>query len=277
MKFTLVKGTFLPIAGIPDGDTVKFKPQCWSTLEGLESAGRRLKKSKRGCGTVALRYEGIDAPERGAKEPFASAATAKNIELLGLRDVYDEGPGYILVRQLGPWGRPIAFVFAGEEAPAEDGASICLDVELMKQSVNFQLIRAGAVYPLFYETLDENLREAIASEVREARRAERGLWPRDNTTDGVSWGSKWSLPKISPIFPKLWRRLKTYLRENDCRPEEITLATFEDFLREQGDQLYIAPNLQDRVLLSDIVDINVGEERTTVRMRYSPEELIFIS
>ena len=121
------------------------------------------------------------------------------------------------------------------------------------------------------------MREAIASEVREARRAERGLWPRDNTTDGVSWGSKWSLPKISPIFPKLWRRLKTYLRENDCRPEAITLATFEDFLREQGDQLYIAPNLQDRVLLSDIVDINVGEERTTVRMRYSPEELIFIS
>ena len=93
MKFTLVKGTFRPIAGIPDGDTVKFKPQCWSTLEGLESAGRRLKKSKRGGGTVALRYEGIDAPERGAKEPFASAATAKNIELLGLRDVYDEGPG----------------------------------------------------------------------------------------------------------------------------------------------------------------------------------------
>lgn len=276
MKFTLVKGTFMPIAGIPDGDTVKFKPQCWSTLEGLEGACR-LKKSKRGGGTVALRYEGIDAPERGAKEPFASAATAKNIELLGLRDVYDEGPGYILTCQLGPWGRPIAFVFAGEEAPAEDGASICLDVELMKQSVNFQLIRAGAVYPLFYETLGEKLREAIASEVREARAAERGLWRRDNTTDGVSWGSKWSLPKISPICPKLWRRLKKYLREKDCSGEEITLATFKNFLREEGDRLYIAPNLQDEVLLSDIVDINVGEERTTVRMRYSPEELVFIS
>ena len=103
MPFTLIKGTFIPAAGIPDGDTVRFQVNNPVLLDRLTGTGLPLDLNQNN-NTVSLRYEGIDAPERGAREPFACDATARNINLLGLSDVYATGPGYILARQLGPWG-----------------------------------------------------------------------------------------------------------------------------------------------------------------------------
>ena len=76
MPFTLIKGTFMPAAGIPDGDTVRFRADNPLLLCGLERKVDPLDINSRNC-TVALRYEGIDAPERGAREPFACDATAR--------------------------------------------------------------------------------------------------------------------------------------------------------------------------------------------------------
>ena len=292
MLFTLIKGTFIPLPrtwkegtivaetpSIPDGDTVRFRPDNEALLKGIPSQGEALKINPTNR-TVSLRYEGIDAPERGSKEPFASAATAKNLECLRLVDIYACSRGYILTRQLGPHGRPIAFVFAGDEVRGNhaDGASVSLDVEWMRESVNFRLINAGAVYPLFYQTLDEKLRAAISIEASVVREAGRGFWPWDNTTDGVSWSSRWSLPDIYPIFPKLWRRLQTYVQANGSREESCTLATFEDYLVERCDKLEIVGEPPGPKRLSDIVDVRVGNgnKSTTIRMCYLPEELIFI-
>ena len=80
-------------------------------------------------GTISLRYEGIDAVEKDAIEPHASDATRKNLEFLGLPEPGAEGPGYILASQIGPNGRPICFVFAGDTEVPDGTEGFFLEVE----------------------------------------------------------------------------------------------------------------------------------------------------
>ncbi len=161
MPFTLLKGTFKPAAGRPDGDSVRFAPNDPSPLFSLPRRGRRPRVNQNN-GTVQLRFEGIDSMEKDAKEPFASDATNKNFELLGLTSPTDEADGYILANQIDPHGRPICFVFSGS-AEEKDGESVFLTAERMKESVNYKLIEAGAAYPLFYDTLFTDLRSGLAT------------------------------------------------------------------------------------------------------------------
>ncbi|WP_217808394.1 hypothetical protein, partial [Palleronia marisminoris] len=71
-------------------------------------------------GSIQLRYEGIDTLEKSAITPFSSDATASNLELAATEGGTTNAPGYIYSNQIGPHGRPIAFVFAGE-APGKTG------------------------------------------------------------------------------------------------------------------------------------------------------------
>lgn len=270
MPLTILKGTFKPATGIPNGDTVRFRPDDPSPLFTLPRQGRSPRVNRHN-GTIALRYEGIDALEKDAKKRFASVATKKNIKLLGLRNSKDEAPGYILAGRIGPNGRPISFVFAGD-AEEDHGTSVFLDANRMKESVNFRLLETGAVYPLFYDTLFGDLRSALASAAASARSSKIGFWPNDKTKSGVVWGGAKSLPKLDPIFPKLWRRLEKYTQNRDFRDESDTLDAFIDFLQANRDRLFIIS--QSRFTdLDNIVDV-VGN---TVRLPFLPEDLIFVS
>jgi endonuclease YncB( thermonuclease family) len=270
MAFTLLKGRFKPAAGIPDGDSVRFAPTDPSPLFTLRRQGRTPRVNQNN-GTVQLRFEGIDALEKEAKEPFASDATSKNLDLLGLFSPTDESDGYILANQIGPNGRPICFVFAGDTDDS-DGSSIFLDVERMKLSVNFQLINAGVVYPLFYDTLYGDLRSALASAAVSARESKLGIWPDDKTTTGVTWAGVSSLPNLDPIFPKLWRRLEKYTQNRDFRDESDTLDAFIDFLQATRDRLFILSESRFTDL-DNIVVVN-GDN---VSLPFLPEDLVFVS
>lgn len=270
MTFTLLKGRFKPAAGIPDGDSVRFGPIDPSPLFTLPRQGRTPRVNQNN-GTVQLRFEGIDALEKEAKEPFAADATAKNIELLGLSSPADESDGYILANQIGPYGRPICFVFEGD-ADEPDGSSIFLDVERMKLSVNFQLIDVGAVYPLFYDTLYGDLRSALAASAVSARTSGRGIWPHDQTTTGVTWTGASSLPNLDPIFPKLWRRLEKYTQNRDFRDESDTLDAFIDFLLANRDRLFILT--ESRFTDLDNIVVVIGDD---VSLPFLPDDLIFLS
>jgi hypothetical protein len=71
MPFTLIKGTFVPAAGTPDGDSVRFLADnngLWNTLQ-----GRPVNISPVN-GTVQLRFEAIDAIEKKAILPFSMDA-----------------------------------------------------------------------------------------------------------------------------------------------------------------------------------------------------------
>ena len=267
MPFTLFTGTFKPESGEPDGDSIRFMPD--NPMESpISESGIETGE------TINLRYEGIDTLEidrdgNGIDQGcFGYEATNKNRELLGVPNQDDTKEGYILTRRLTRWGRPIAFLFTGE-APEQDGSSVWLTADWMKDSVNFQLIEAGLAYPLFYDTLFKDLREAIKSAAAAAQSKRLGLWPHDQTRDGVIWNGRDSLAELQPIFPKIWRRLKKYARQGS---EADTLDTFISFLRRDPDRLSITSESR----FTDLDNI-VKVKGNTIWLPYSPDDLIFMS
>lgn len=270
MTFRVIKGTYKPGAGTPDGDSVRFAPDDPSTLFELPRRGRALRLNQNN-GTIQLRFEGIDAPEKEAITAYSTTATERNLELLGLANDEDESRGYILSNQVGPNGRPICFVYAGN-TEAEDGSELFLDSESMVDSVNFQLLQEGYVYPLFYDTLYQDLRQTLALAVAAAREVNAGLWPVDASLAGIEWEGARSLASMPPIFPKLWRRLERYTQDRDYRDVADTLAEFTSFLAEQSDRLVIISSAR-ATDLEDILDI----EGNRIRLTVDPVDLFFIS
>ena len=273
MPFTLFTGIFKPESGDPDGDSLHFMPHSLDQLRELPKQKKELQVSS--TDTVNLRYEGIDTLEidrHGKGEDqgcFAYKATSKNRELLGVPNRNDEAEGYILTRQLGSYGRPIAFLFTGK-APERNGSSVWLTVDWMKESVNLRLVEAGLAYPSFYDTLFADLRETIKSAAASAKSRMLGLWPHDQTTNGVTWDGKDSFSNLDPIFPKIWRRLKRYAKES---PEADTLNTFIDFLRKgERDRLFIISESR----CTDLDNI-IKVKGSTIWLPYSPDDLIFIA
>jgi endonuclease YncB( thermonuclease family) len=301
MPFILIKGTFHLVnltkngkeTGFePDGDSIQFKPSDQSLLDQLEQLGRAYKLSK--IGSVQLRFEGIDAlelhykPSKGGKVTHQRRALAKEArdfltEQLGLNPVNyappdevrvkppvekDATPGYILSRSLEVHGRPVSFVFAGDPPPEyEDGEEVNLKIPLLKKSLNYKLIQNGHAYPLFYETLFADLREALAKAAQQAREKKRGLWQYDRSTDGLKVSGQESLETDGVIFPKLFRRLTDYLAESN---DEID--GFLEWLQKKKEQV------QDLDTLNFTHFDNILELKgNRIKMRQSPEKLVFIS
>jgi endonuclease YncB( thermonuclease family) len=260
MAFFIIKGVFNPDNGIPDGDSVRFLADDDSNFDRLD--GRVDFKSG---GEVQLRYEGIDALEKAAIKPFSSDATKLNKELLGGTE--NGQIGYILSNHTDPNGRPVCFVFAGAAADP-DGAEIMLEAELLRQSVNYQLLAAGIVYPLFYETLYKELRDEMVEVVKKARSAKLGLWKEDASTKGFILKPPVNLPKLPPIFPKLWRRIDTFYSRPSNKNK--TAKQFLESLAQGSDRLFTIPD-QRWIKLSTALEVN-GD---TLKFKYKPEEMIF--
>ncbi|MGL5833914.1 MAG: thermonuclease family protein [Waterburya sp.] len=262
MPFTIIKGIFNPQSGIPDGDSVRFLANDDSLFDRL--AGRVEFKSG---GEVQLRYEGIDALEKAAIEPFSSDATKRNLELLGGAE--NGQPGYILANQIEQNGRPVCFVFTGNPDDA-DGSEIILEPETLQKSVNYQLLAAGFVYPLFYDTLYKELRDRLVAAVTTARQKELGIWTEDATNQGFTVKPPVNLAELEPIFPKLWRRLETFYR----RPsnQDQTVKQFLESLAQGSDRLFTIPD-QRSIKFSTALEVKGNK----LKVQYKPEEMIFRS
>jgi endonuclease YncB( thermonuclease family) len=208
MPFTLIKGRFKPQAGFPDGDSVRFiadNSNLWNKLEGRPVAFGTGPKTK---GTVQLRFEGIDAIEKGAIKPLSTKARDSMLALIKYHAVTNEEPtGYILARMTDDrTRRPICFVFSGK-TNLQDGANVFLDRVMLRDSVNYKQMEAGFAYPLYYNTLFASLREEFNNALIYAKPKKSGYWKEDATTSGVKINSKNDLKTIPPIWPKIWRRL----------------------------------------------------------------------
>lgn len=181
--------------------------------------------------------------------------------------------GYILTRQIGSYGRPVSFLFTCE-TKKEDGSSISLDVDMLKCSVNYQLICEGHAYPLFYQTLDPDIRKAIKSAADQAECERLGIWECEKTTSGVTLYKSLRLPY--PIQPKLWRRLEKYKEAEGFRQNTntIKLDGFLNFLiRNYQKRVLIVPQMRF-VDFADIVCVNKGEN--SVRLLYASKDIIFL-
>jgi endonuclease YncB( thermonuclease family) len=260
MAFLIIKGIFNPDNGIPDGDSVRFLADDDSLFDQLE--GRVEFKSG---GEVQLRYEGIDALEKAALKPFSSDATKRNIELLGGEE--NGQPGYILSSHADRNGRPVCFVFAGDSADS-DGSEIFLETEGLRESVNYQLLVEGFVYPMFYETLYKELRDEMVGAVQSARKEKKGIWAKDVSNQGLTVKPPVNLAKLDPVFPKLWRRLEAFYgrRSNQTK----TVKQFVASLTTGDDRLFTIPD-QRWIKLSTALEVK-GDK---LKLLYQPEEMIF--
>ncbi|MEW5987292.1 MAG: hypothetical protein AB1791_11700 [Chloroflexota bacterium] len=264
MPFLLIKGRFKPQAGVPDGDSVRFRADDLTLWQKLE--GKPVKPGKQGetKDTVQLRLEGIDAIEKGATKPLATEARDNMFKLIGFDEATNPEPeGYILTRMTDDTsGRPIAFAFAGATDRNDGDLGVFLDAPLLRQSVNFRQATAGYAYPLYYNTLFASLREEFNKAIACARLSEVGYWPADKTLTGVIVRNRADLATIPPIWPKLWRRLETYFRNHS------SLAGFKEFLAAENERLDILSIIEERGL-QDVVEV-VGDQ---VRLTEPPENL----
>ena len=235
VSYTLLRGSFviryptLPRQGPePDGDTVKFRPDTPSLVEGLaRPSGRPPDLNARG---ISVRLEAIDALETHFSETHqeldgADEARDELLRLLGFTNVtffedlpnkvhtadQDEIRGHVLSNGIDANGRLIGFVYPGE-ADAPDGSTVFLENPRLDRSANAMLLDAGLVYPAFYATLPASLRSHLADVSRAARAAGKGIWPR-STADPNGAATLTDLPDAEAlvIWPKLFRRLVPFL------------------------------------------------------------------
>lgn len=270
MPFTLIKGEFVPEAGRPDGDSMRFRPVDPDPIFKLKRRGRAPKINQNN-GTIQLRFEGIDTLESKAVQPFSSDATESNLELCGVPDGTGTASGYILSNQIGPNGRPIAFVYLGNSAE-QDGESVFLDTKRMKESVNYKQIERGHAFPLFYDTLFSDLRRELALLVIKVRKSKKHIWDSDVTNTGALYSGPDSLASMPPIFPKLWRRLEKYSKDPDIA-DPSSLSEFKDYLESLREERVFVISESHSTGFDNIVQI----DRNKVKLMHLPEDLIITS
>jgi hypothetical protein len=263
MPFTLIKGHFVPGAGVPDGDSVRFRaddPIFW-----LKLRGKRVNMDFENR-TVQTRFEAIDAIEKHAIEPLSTEAKNSMLSLINYnQNINPEPEGYSLSRMTDTHGRPICFAFSGT-IDTNDGSDVFLDKPMVRNSINYKQMEAGFAYPLYYNTLFRDLREAFDEALGSVKSSPRGYWPTDATLTGITVDNYQSLSTISPIWPKLWRRLEEYLRTHD------NLDHFIVWLEEKRERVDILPIMEERGL-EDVVEV----EGNHVSLTEAPENLRVVS
>jgi endonuclease YncB( thermonuclease family) len=263
----------------PDGDSVWFKPAHPATLAGL---GRRPKYNAGGFTT--LRFEAIDALElhyKGRQQQDKAARAARDFMLsaLGFGIVAYSGKkrlavrsctpvrtsGYVLVREVDRYGRPVAFVFA-DKTPPHDEKDFFLKPDTAERSVNYALAEAGHAFPGYYASLPADIRRRFGSATVAARTIPRGVWQKDVSAAGFRATSAGDLEDLV-IWPKLFRRLVGYFGSSTA-----SLAGFDQWLRadpSRDDAMFIL-GLDEPGNMHDVVEYRNGR----LKMKYRPEQLI---
>lgn len=290
MGYSLIKGQFhlfyrseRHVGARPDGDSIWFKPNDRQQLRNL--GGRSVDYN--GGGFAQLRFEGIDALElhyKGSnhqKVPECAEARDRVLRLVGFTtvtyaptdnidtSVRTASPhpiaGYILSRNVDPYGRPVAFAFVGSTSQA-DGSEVWLTDSWMSRSLNARLVSAGHAYPAYYTGLPTDLRNRLTRLTTNARNARKGIWRVDSSLSGANIRNASALERFA-LWPKLYRRLFAYFSEGNSR-----ISGFETWLRadsERDDALWII----SRGELGNMHDIfSVTGNR--IQMHYGPHDIV---
>ena len=278
MPFTLIKGTFRVVGASPDGDSIRFFPDNPALMNALP--GGPVTPNPRPF--AQLRLEGIDALEthyagRHQPERWARAARDRLLNFVGVQNVQwdanqstivaasDGTRGWILSRAKEKYGRPVAFLYAGESDQA-DGAQLFLAPDQMRSSFNFVALAEGLAYPTYYQELFADLRNELTSAVKAARSSGLGLWPEDRTGAGFDATSLAVIIDQAPILPKLFRRLSDYMAAQG------TAVGFREALA-LGDDAVWDLRTQNLTHLDTFVEQAPGT--TAIRLTRDPEELVF--
>jgi endonuclease YncB( thermonuclease family) len=267
-QFKVIKGKFHVKGYQPDGDSIRFEaddPAHWNAFQ-WDSASKKKAAKKQ------LRIEAIDALETHYEgyhqpRPFALAALERLLKLLGITGVEyslsftnivkadDAKTGFIISDGLDRYDRPISFLFP-TSAKLTDGALLTSEQIPLEKSVNYIMAREGLVYPTFYTSTDKVIATKIRKAVTLARKADRGLWAIDRTTDLTLWDIR-SLQEDVTIMPKLFRRLVEFFDAyGDFKDLPAYMARQKDNL-----QLWDDPTPRS---LADLMTIDVTGRRMSL-------------
>jgi len=218
----------------------------------------------------------------------------------------DRIPAYIVTSDIEKNGRPISWVFPGDTANP-DGTELTKDMlaSRLEQSVNYQLLRRGLVYPYFFMTLAGRLRDKLIKAVRLAqadalKKAQAlkkstakklskvpNLWVYDRAAiEGIKITDLKNVTDEMELYPYLFRKVvKTWyrqqmqrywnaLRDNssyifDEKDKSLTL----DGLFKDGDPYVFIISDQDFVKFSEIVQL----KDSTLRLVRQPMDIVFLS
>lgn len=294
MGYHLIKGYFhlvyqseyRLVGSRPDGDSMWFKPNNPAHLTKL--GGRDVDYN--GGGFAQMRFEGIDALElhytgSHQKVPECVSARDRLLQLAGFKDVTyapsrvsdidtsvrtaspHPRKGYILSRNVDPYGRPVAFVFVGDTTEP-DGSEIYLTAPMMARSLNAKLVANGFAYPAYYTGLPFDLRDRLTSITKKARRRRRGIWKVDVSLSGTQIADASDLERVAQ-WPKLFRRLVAYFRDGNAG-----LNGFETWLRgdtSRDDNLWIISR-GEFGNMHDIIEVTGN----AVKMVFSPDDIVIV-
>jgi len=285
MSLYLIQGQYRIVHSEPDGDSVHFFADNAEAFTGLH-----LAVHLGAGGSAQLRLDAIDALEthytpatHGARtlhQPLdlAHAAGERLLNLLGFTDVVRDGetvtsatpdatPGYILTRFADKYGRPVSLAYAGA-TDRPDLQPVFTDVALLRDSVNYQLLSEGLVYPTFYSQLYPDLRADLTTAAADARAAKAGVWAADATTSGATIQALDDLTDRLVIMPKLFRRLAEYFA---LGAGDVSLAGFPAFMASHNDRLYVISDAH-ATGFDNVVEV----EGQTVRLTHDITDLIFV-
>ncbi|RKK99035.1 hypothetical protein BFJ68_g9977 [Fusarium oxysporum] len=287
--FKLLHGKFVVRNGLqPDGDTIRFKPDNVDFVEELRRGSRGRTTMNEG---VNIRLEAVDALEKSQELKGATAARDELLRRLGFTDVrYSGNPpftinsgdqeisGHVLSNGFDNFGRLIGFVYEGDgSVHGSDGSVISLDRSLVDESVNTALLSEGYVFPAFYDSLQENLREHLAMKSTAARIAKKGVWLRSKGFPEdpliVETPILANLRK-AVLWPKLYRRLEKYLESGRRENLDGFIRWLQEDPQSRDDGiLLIQSNPPESVRLHNVVEVS----GSSVELKYWPEEFIIQS
>lgn len=298
MPFILIKGTFHIVGKQPDGDSVRFKAANKNNWKKLTTeSGKPVTKDITATTdqTVQLRIESIDALEthyKGNHQSLAQSTVATKylLGLLGFKNVTfgpsgiivtsaakDGVEGYILTRYIDNplYSRPVSFVFTGKTSMADGKDDVFLDKDLLRKSVNYKMMQAGFVYPVFYNTLFYDLRNEFISALKSAKNKKKNIWhptTGDSTNKGFKAVKLVDLEDKEIVFPKLFRRLADFHNAKSLGYAK-TLKNFkEKYLPPKGDILEIMSINHTTDALDFVIDVVSANK---LRLKYLPEDLKF--
>jgi len=205
----------------------------------------------------------------------------------------DQIPGYIVTGDVELNGRPIAWAFPGTTTLADGLTMTSQDLAtILDQSLNYQLLRRGLVYPYYFMTLSSRLRQRLIAAVQEAQATAQSLdqalqpsvWRLDRSTVGLAVTRMSEIAANTALYPYLFRRLvKHYygqqmnaywaaLRVNATTQPASDVMTLDDFFTSANPYVFVI-STQDFVRLGDVVEI----AGNTLKMNKSPNDLVFLS
>jgi endonuclease YncB( thermonuclease family) len=275
-QYKVIAGTFHVKGYQPDSDSIRFvanNPSNWDFFAWETEYDKTSKKNQ-------LRLEAIDAPEihyEGYQQPhlFAFAAFESMLGMLGIKsvvyshtrtnvvDASDGKPGFIASARIDRFGRPESYIFQ-KSAKLTDGAVMDSATLPIENSLNFQLVSEGLVYPTFYATTDRTIAEQIRTVVARARTTKRGIWSLDRSSDFTIWDMR-TLQEDILILPRMFRRIVGFL-ENYADFEK-----FSEYLAKQRDTLVLWDGTKKKSL-ADLMKIN-GRH---VQMSTPIEDILFL-